>query len=240
MRYTLAVASGAVGLGIGIGLLIGWRTAEQLPPVVIEYKAPVQPAAPPPKKDSPPLPPAEKPGVSIPLSEIYTTTRQPGMKSFPTGYEEVEKDLKGLTKRLETYAVPTTFHVAAFTAASALDKTLQVFTQGKETRFILGTLEPEWEKRSGVLPPLWVFLYLGTQAHCPYWSLTSVVQKDSELVIKYEGKDGLIVSGDIEDGIAPHCYWIPLKPVPPGSLTIRVFDESWKHDALLIRTRLIK
>jgi hypothetical protein len=241
MRYTLAVASVAVGLGIGIGVLIGWRTAEHPPvPEGIEKQAPTQPDTPLQKKDIPPKPVAEKPGVEIPLAEIYATSGQFGLKSFPTGYEEVEKDLKELTKRLETYAVPTAFHVSAFTAASALEKTLQVFSRGKETRFILRTLEPEWEKRSGVLPPLWAVLYLGTQAHTPYWSLTSVVQKDSEVVIKYKGKDGLIVSGDREDGIAPHCYWIPLKPVPPGNLTIRVFDETWNFDALLIRTRIIK
>jgi hypothetical protein len=235
MRYTLAVASIAAGLGVGGGLLIGWRTADPPPPVVIEKEVPSQPS-PPPKKDNPPTPAAEEPGVAIPLSEIYSTVAQQGMKHFPTSDEEVEKDLKELTRRLEAYAVPTAFHVAAYTAASALDKTLRVFTQGKETRFILRTLEPEWEKRSGVLPQLWAFLYLGTQGHIPYWSLTSVVQKDSELVIKYKGKDGEIVHPEGE--VRPHCYWIPLKPVAPGVITIRVFDESHRQDTLLIRAYL--
>jgi hypothetical protein len=237
MRYTLAVASVAAGLGVGGGLLIGWRTAYQPPPVVIEKEMPPQPT-PAAKKDSVPKQLAEKPGVEIPLSEIYTTSGQHGMKVFPTSNEEVEKDLKELTKRLEQFDVPTTFHVAAYTAASALDKTVQVFTRGKETRFILRTLEPEWEKPSDVLPPLWVFLSLGTQNHSPYWWLTSVVQKDLELVIRYNGKDG---QAQVPEGeVRPHCYWIPLKPIAPGKLTIRVFDELRNQDAILIRARLIK
>jgi hypothetical protein len=232
MRYTLAVAGLAAGLGVGGGLLIGWRTADH-PPVVIE-KEMQQQQIPPPKKDSVPKPPVEKPGVEIALSEIYSTVLQKGMKQFPKGYEEVDKDLKELTKRLEKYDVPTTFHVAAFTAASALDKTVQVFTKGKGTRYVLRTLERDGTETSKVLPPVWVFLYLGTRSDSPYWMLTSVVQKESELVIKYQKKELDQPEGEAD----PHCYWIPLKPVSPGFITIRVFYEDHGHEMLLIRAVL--
>jgi hypothetical protein len=233
MRYTLAVASVAAGLGVGGGLLLGWRTADQPLPVVIEKEVPPQPI-PPPKKDSVPKLPAEKPGVEIPFSEIYSTVAQEGMKRFPKGYEEVEKDLKELTKRLQKYDVPTTFHVAAYTAASALDKTVQVFTKGKGTRYVLRPLELDGTEASNVLPPVWVFLYLGARGSSPYWEITSVVQKDSELVINYRD-----IERDHQEGsVDPHCYWIPLKPMSPGFITIRVFYEGHVHEMLLIQANL--
>jgi hypothetical protein len=158
------------------------------------------------------------------------------MKHFPTSYGEVEKDLKELTTRLDTYDVPTTFHVAAYTAASALDKTLQVFTKGKGTTLVPRTLERDGMPKSKVLPPVWAFLYLGTRGNAPYWGITSVVQKDSELVVKY--KDLHIFThpeGGVDD---PHCYWIPLKPMSPGVITIRVYSESYGCDTVLIRADL--
>jgi hypothetical protein len=226
MRYTLAVVGVAAGLGVGGGLLIGWRTADQPRPTVIEQDPPAQPATP--QKDTPSVAKTQKPGTKIPFHTIYTTSRQHDLRTLDVRlHEDSQQELNALTKHLEEYRVLTTFIVSAPTSREALSKTLAVFTKGKETwgasrkrtEFIDGD-RVEFEDT------LWVFLYLGTALDQgrPEWVVSEVSQTDTELIIAYRHTpSGALMTDD--PVTIPYCYWIPLdKQTTPGRFTIRLID----------------
>jgi hypothetical protein len=242
MRYTLALASLAAGLGVGVGLLIGRQTASNpVPPPplpeVAEKQTPTQPADPPKKDDTPAV--AKKPRVKIPLDTIYTTTRQRGMYRLdenPSG--DSQQLLNTLTKRLEGCQVPTTFVMASGTIRGALSETLDVFTKGKVAGYASRTR----------IETVWVFLYLGWAQDRPdEWVVTDVSQSDSELSITYD-RIHFRRSGIDEPVAIPYCYWIPLdERTRPGLFTIRLvyrnmelarFWDKLSDDAKRIQERV--
>jgi hypothetical protein len=230
MRYTLAVACIAAGLGVGGGLLIGWRTADRQPaPELVEKQAPTEPAIPLPKKDTQPVAKTEKTGVKIPFDKIYTTTKQRGMRLLDVRYhEDSQQELNELTKRLGEYRVLSTFIVSSATIRGALSESLAVFTKGQET---WGVSRKRSEYVDGdpteFEDALWVFLYLGTATEYgrPEMEVNEVYQRDSELVIAYRHTPSPSVG--IASATTPYCFWVPLeKQTPVGLFTIRIIDSG--------------
>lgn len=229
MRYTLVIASLAAGLGLTAGLLIGWRTADRpaTPTPEPEAKHPAEQNIAPPKMDAPGKGEKEE-GTLIPLSEIYSPTGQRHLIKF-TGDSnpESKREFEALAKRLEGSLAPVAFITASsLTAESALSDALEVFTRNWSITTVF--------RRGGDEPvKLWAFVYLGTMSHAPFWEISEVRQRESELAVGYWSHAG--VTG-IETKVVPHCYWIPLKAPSRGGFKIRLINTAPPH---LRPTRLI-
>jgi hypothetical protein len=229
MRSKLLVAIGAALLGLGAGWLLG-RAPK---PVDGEDRAKPDALA---EANVPPMPPPRIPdvanltpaSVAIPLTSIYSVIPQNGLKSLNRDRdEEFARVCDQFDKRLETLAFRTAFLVQVPTIYGAVGDTLETLNgRGTEHHFLLSQ---EWGRES-----VWAVLFLGNLLDNHEIAVTSAVFAANELVVTY--RDAQLPETTRRS--FPHLYWVPLPPVQPGTLTLRLRDGDTKLDVLVVRTTI--
>jgi hypothetical protein len=244
MRYTLAIACLAAGLGLAAGLLIGWRTADRPPTPTPEpdakqtaeqntapkVGAPVGSQA---KSDGGP----KAKGIEMKLNTIYTTTDQPELKRFPDPYDDHSRRALHEVQTQVMIGVSNAFLVTGFDIYDALSTTWAVMDHlsaqsGQTVRPVFMPKPPQDHHPKTV----WLFVGFEPSEYPRAWDLTRVSIDGPEIVVRYKAADPPRRNAFV---LYPQAYWMPLPIQDAGEYVIRLHDEGEKADTLVRRVRIV-
>lgn len=159
----------------------------------------------------------------VPLSSIYSTSRQKGLKVVDQGVgdEAFPVEMRELYQAATRMGASNVFLVCADDIAGAVGATWKVFTGGSPVD------TPVRHGRNVKSNSHWLVAYMGVAgSDPPEWLVRSAQVKANQVRLSYTE-----VGAETTDA-HPYLVWIPLDNLEPGSYVVELYDEGGKHVTL--------
>lgn len=155
---------------------------------------------------------------SIPLSSVYGTSRQTGLKRIDLGHRDggFEVELRELYQAAIKTGASNLFLVCGEDLPSAVRATRDVFRGGRSVNRAVNA-DPE-------VPcgKYWFVVYIGISGSSPAgWRIDAIQVKGNRVQLRYTNARPEIQSDDE----FPYFVWVPLGSLNPGTYVLELHDE---------------
>jgi hypothetical protein len=156
---------------------------------------------------------------TVPLSEILTTSPQPGLRKFTATFPNADERRK-LSQRLNAFSsgASNVFMVDAPSPQDAFKASLSVL-EGAHT----ANYSAPVNKAQPIRGNHWLVAYLGLGPSEPcFWIVESIEINADQIQLKYHQAK----AGTITADVARYYYWIPLGTLQPGPYQLNLLNSA--------------